>query len=43
MDTAIFCCSHTIQDGSLKALTSKMEQDTKAISQLKRKWRIFHI
>ena len=42
MDTTIVCCSHMIQDGTLKALISKME-DIKAIPQLQGKWHIFHI
>ena len=43
MDTTIVFCSHTIQDGTLKALISKMEEDIKAIPQLQGKWLIFHI
>lgn len=31
MDTAIVCCSRTSQDGTLKALNRKMEEDIKAI------------
>ena len=37
MDTTTVCCSHTIQDGTLKALIRKMEEDIKAIPQLQRK------
>ena len=37
MDTTIVCCSHMIQDGTLKALISKMEEDNKAIPQLRGK------
>ena len=41
MDTTIVCCSHTIQDGTLKALIHKMEEDIKAIPQLQRKMAYF--
>ena len=30
MDTTIVCCSHTIQDETLKTLICKMEEDIKA-------------
>ena len=43
MDTTIVCCSHTILDGTLKALIRKIEEDVKATPRLQRKWRIFHI
>jgi len=39
----IVCFSHTILDGTFKALISKIEEDIKAIPELQGKWRIFHI
>jgi len=43
VDTTIVCFSHTIFDGTFKALIKKIEEDIKAIPELQGKWRIFHI